>query len=166
MNKLDSVWNILAKMKGIRWILAVAAVGLLLLFVGTSLDTGAKQSAQSAADTEGYDFIRFYTESLEKRIEALCREVHGVNEAHVLLTLEGGSEYVYAANTSSSSHSYTILQQQQGETPVLVQEICPKIRGVAVVCTHGDDSAVRLAITELLSAALGISSANIRVAGS
>jgi stage III sporulation protein AG len=91
---------------------------------------------------------------MEERIETLCEELSGVREAHVLLTLESGVEYVYADGGAWDR-----------ESPLLLQEISPQIRGVAVICTGGDDSAVRLTITELLSAALGIPSSRIRVAG-
>ena len=158
--------TILSKLGGrgsVKCLAAAAAAGLLLFLLGGTLFGGGEGKEQGAEDV-AHDSIRFYTEELEKRIEAICLEVHGVKEAHVLLTLEGGSEYVYSANTSAA-RSTLFTAGKSGESPVLVQEICPKIRGVAIVCTRGDDSAVQLTITELLSAALGISAANIRVAG-
>lgn len=114
--------------------------------------------------------IQYYTEILEQRITALCTSINGIQEAAVLLTLESGSEYVYAQNTSSSGQDtgawdYVIIQQGDGEAAVMVTEIFPKVRGVAVVCTGGDSAAVQQTITELLSASLGISSNRIRVAG-
>ncbi len=124
---------------------------------------------QTSSDTE-YS-VQYYTEILEQRITALCTSVSGIQEAAVLLTLESGSEYVYAQNTTTSGSTtgawdYVIIRQGEGEEAVMVTEIYPKIRGVAVVCTGGDSAAVRQTITELLSAALGISSNRIRVAGS
>ncbi|MBQ8400343.1 MAG: stage III sporulation protein AG, partial [Clostridia bacterium] len=112
----------------------------------------------------------YYTEMLEERITSLCTSVSGVQEATVLLTLESGSEYVYAQNTTTGSDTsgawdYVIIQQGEGEEAVMVTEIYPKVRGVAVVCTGGDSAIVRQTITELLSASLGISTNRIRVAG-
>lgn len=114
--------------------------------------------------------VQYYTEILEQRITDLCTSISGIQEATVLLTLESGSEYVYAQNTAASGQDtgawdYVIIQQGEGEEAVMVTEIYPKVRGVAVVCTGGDSSAVRQTITELLSASLGISSNRIRVAG-
>lgn len=144
--------------------IAVAGlVGLILLICGGSL--GNTGRAEETTDAQAYFSVRFYTEDLEERIEELCRQVHGVGEVHVLLTLEGGSEYVYAANISGGAHSYLLTAEGERETPVLVQEIYPRIRGIAVVCSRGDDSTVRLAITELLSAAFGIPTSRICVVG-
>ena len=141
--------------------LALAAIGTLLLIVGG----GTFKDSAEAADAETSYSVRYYTEEMEARIEELCRQVKGVSEVHVLLTLEGTSEYVYAENTSGSARDYVIIEKDGGGEPVKIQEIYPEIRGVAVVCTRGGDSEMQRTITELLSAALGIPSSRIRVAG-
>lgn len=141
----------------------IGMVGLLLLIFGGKLEGAGKE--KDVEDTAAYFSVRFYTQDLEDRIEALCRQVHGVGEVHVLLTLEGGSEYIYAENISGAAQNYLLAADDSGESPILVQEIYPQIRGIAVVCSHGNDSSVRLTITELLSAAFGIPSSRIFVAG-
>lgn len=142
---------------------AVALLGIALLIggrvVGKESDTG------QTVDADAYFSVRFYTEDLEERIEELCRQVHGIGEVHVLVTLEGGCEYVYAENITGGSHSYLLTADGEGESPVFVQQIYPRIRGIAVVCSKGEDSAVRLAVTQLLSAAFDIPSSRIYVAG-
>jgi len=142
------LWQILRENNLARVLAAAAVLGLLLLVWGR-----ARASAPASSGGAPEVSLRFYTELLEERVAALCREVGGVREAHVLLTLEGGVEYVYAEAARSA------------ETPLLLQQISPQIRGVAVVCTHGGDSAVQRTITELLSAALGVPASRIRVAG-
>ncbi len=150
--------------KSVLWILATAVVGVALLAFGQNLGGTATQN-QKKTDEEMYNSVSFYTESLESRIEALCKQVKGVNEVHVLLTLDGGLETVYAENKSGAACDYVIIEGQNGEEPVFIREIYPQIRGVAVVCSHGNDSEVQRTLIELLSAALGISSSRIRVAG-
>ena len=144
-------------------IVLVAFLGILLLVGGGVIGGSAERVSEN--DTEAYFSVRFYTEDLEERIEELCRQVHGVGEVHVLVTLEGGCEYVYAENVSGASHSYLLTETGVGDAPVFVQEIYPRIRGIAVVCARGEDSAVRLAVTQLLSAAFDIPSSRIYVAG-
>lgn len=102
---------------------------------------------------------------MEERIESLCCQISGVKEAHVLLTMDGSSEYIYAENEADAARDYVIIEGDGSDSPVHIQEIYPKIRGVAVVCTKGGDSEMQRTITELLSAALGIPSSRIRVAG-
>ena len=58
-----------------------------------------------------------------------------------------------------------ILQKSGSEEAVTVAEIYPEIRGVAIVCTGGDDPGIRTALTELLSASLGIPTHRIKIAG-
>lgn len=122
--------------------------------------------------TSDYAEVTSYTEKLEKRIREMCLSVDGVKEACVLVTLESGSEYVYADNiteqkSADTSHSYTsdylIVEGNDGTSPVVVKEIYPKIRGVAVVCNGGDSPVLQKKLTELLSAALGISSGRIKI---
>ena len=141
--------------------LVLGLIGLLFLIIGGNWSRSEKTLSDKT--DEEYLSVRFYTKELEERIEALCREIHGIGEVHVLLTLEGGSEYVYAENLSVSTADRYFTSG--GETPLMVQEIYPKIRGIAVVCSHGNDSAVQLMITELLGAAFGIPSSRIYVAG-
>lgn len=144
-------------------IIGAALLGLMLL-IGGGITGGGKKS-DGIDDADSYFSVRFYTEDLEERIEELCRQIHGIGEVHVLVTLEGGCEYVYAENMAGGSHSYLLTSDGEGESPVFVQQIYPRIRGVAVVCTKGNDSTVRLAVTQLLSAAFDIPSSRIYVAG-
>ena len=144
-------------------IIGAALLGLMLL-IGGGITGGGKKS-DGIDDADSYFSVRFYTEDLEERIEELCRQIHGIGEVHVLVTLEGGCEYVYAENMAGGSHSYLLTSDGEGESPVFVQQIYPRIRGVAVVCTKGNDSTVRLVVTQLLSAAFDIPSSRIYVAG-
>ena len=159
---MKTFWEKIGKVRGIRGIAAVGLLGLLLLLSGM---WSGRSTAEKEIETEENIRLAFYTETLEKRIAELCCELQGIEEAYVLLTLDGGSEFVYAENQSPSARDYVILQGSDAESAVLVKEIYPQIRGIAVVCTRGNDSSIRLTVTELLSAALGIPSSCIRVAG-
>ena len=111
----------------------------------------------------------YYSEKLEKKLSELICASQGVGKASVVVTLDGTGEYVYAKNenTTNSGYStdYVILNQKEGEDGVLISEIYPKVRGVAVVCTGGNDPQVKKKITELICAALGIAASKIAVYG-
>lgn len=161
---LNMKW--MGKLKGRGRILLVicAAVGaMLLLYPG---------SEKTAADTDSYKAISSYTEKLEGRIKKLCLAIDGIDNADVLVTLECGSEYVYADNVNTKSRGdgsydlssdYLIIDDGNGTSPVTVTEIYPRIRGVAVVCSGGDSVSVQKKLTELLSAALGIGANKIKI---
>ncbi|MBR7033529.1 MAG: hypothetical protein IKI03_07875 [Clostridia bacterium] len=146
-----------------KWIIIVAgaALGVFLIAYRPS------SAPDTAAQEDGFEKISFYTETLEERIEDLCRSSVGIEDVSVLLTLDSGSEYVYAANTSENdgtgTREYLIVSGEDGGEPVRVTEIYPKVRGVAVVCTNGDRAEIKEKITALLSAALGVPSNRIRV---
>lgn len=129
--------------------------GVALILLG-SLDFGKGKNTEVK-----HDDVSFYTEYLEDKIEEICRSIGGIDEVQVLLTLDCSSEYVYGESASD----YIILKNDSGEDAVLLREIYPKVRGIAVVCTGGDLPRIRETITELLSAAMGISVSKIKVAG-
>ncbi len=141
-----------------RWTLVIlGAVGVLLMALSALFVPG-----QEKESTPAYADVDFYTSYLEQRIEALCVSIGGVDEASVFLTVDCSSEYVYGEGAGSD---YLIVKGENGEEALLLCEIYPKVRGVAVVCTDGDLPRVRQTVTELLSAALDLPSNKIRVAG-
>lgn len=99
-----------------------------------------------------------YTKELEKKIESFLKDVDGIKNAKVILTLECSNEHVYAKNESS----YDYYISSNGDL-VEVTEIFPVVRGVAIACTNGDDDIVRMRVTELISSYLGISSNRIKI---
>lgn len=164
MKEKTAVFERIKNCKGIGWMALLATVGICLILIGGRIGQGGEND-RTASEADSYGSARSYTEELEKRIAALCEQIDGVTKAYVLLSLDGSAEQVYAENTSGSSVDYVIIQGEAGDSAVLVQEIYPQIRGVAVVCTRGNDSEIQRTVTELLAAALGISSSRIRVAG-
>lgn len=158
-------------MKGIEfakkwWLIGVAALGVVLILLPRFLPDEKKESQIAEIGTSE---LSYYSTVLEDKIRGLILHVEGIEEAAVLLTLDGSSELVYAQNTSVSgegrTEDYLVVQEDGGEKTVLVSEIYPRIRGVAIVCTNGDDVHIQKKVTELLSASLGISSGRITVTG-
>ena len=87
-----------------------------------------------------------YSESLSVKLVDMIENINGVGEAQVLLTLESSYEYVYLDDDKTLSK---ILE--------------PKVRGVAVVCTGGDDPVVKEKITKLLATVLSVGTGSISV---
>ncbi len=144
----------------------IASVGIILLLFPTE----NQKTDESEIDTSIN--ISTYTEKLEERIKALCEAVNGVGTATVFITIDSGSEFVYADNVteelrgeneSSYSSDYLIIETKDGTSPVKIAEIYPKIRGVAVVCSGKSSAVTEAKLTELLSAALGISTSKVKV---
>lgn len=110
-----------------------------------------------------------YRQDLEARMESICAQVTGVGAVDVIVTLEGGYEYVYAYDIKTTvggeSTSYITVGSGDNESLVYITERAPAIIGIGVVCTGGMDANVRREVTSLLSAAFGVGSNKIYVTG-
>lgn len=159
------------KEKKSLWLIAAALLlGVLLIIYGNSgsgLPSGARAvsgtAAASALDQDDYE------QKLEARVRTLCEQVGGVSDVSVMITLESMSEQLYAQNLESSeSESVKELRQEYievGDSLVPTKAMPPSVRGVAIVCSGGDDANVQLKLTKLISALFGISSGAISVVG-
>ena len=100
------------------------------------------------------------------------------------MTLETGIEYIYASQVKSDEsvkensdtknsetdgskdESYVIITDQDGkEQALVVTEIMPKIKGVVVSCSGGDNEYVSTKITSVVTTALNISEDMVCVVG-
>lgn len=154
--------------------LAIALVGILLgvllLFIGNRTGKADADPAPVLPETpEVTRSAEEYRTDLEVRMEAICAQVAGVGTVDVVVTLEGGYEYVYATDvkivSGSETRTYITVGSGNSETLVYITERAPAITGIGVVCTGGMDAGVRREVTSLLSAAFGVGSNKIYVTG-
>ena len=143
-----ALFQYIKNMKGKWSLLCLLLLGLGLLLVGGLGGTG-----EDGADTTDAEA---YRARLTDEIEAALREVRGVGDVTVLLTLEAGESRVYAEGASGG-----VLTS--GGEGILIERRPPRVLGVAVVCTGGGDPAVREEITSLLAASLGVGTHKVKV---
>ena len=138
-----------------KWLLpALAVAGILLLLLG-----GGQGSGQPAAQEDGVR-TEEYRAALTEELEALCGRVRGAGKVHLVLTLAGGEEAVYAADRDADGRIDYVLSGGEG---LLLYRKAPAVLGVGVVCEGGGDDAVCRELTALLSATLGIGSNRIYI---
>ena len=111
----------------------------------------------SKEDTER-DYNAIYTEELETKLENFLKNVNGIKDVKVIITLDASAETVFAQNGNGSN----IVITNDGK-PISVTEKYPVVRGVAIACTNGNDDVIKKNVTELVSAYLGISSNRIKI---
>ncbi len=153
--------------------LAIALVGIalgaILLFFGNRAGKETADPAPNAPPETQTPTAEEYRADLEGRMEAICAQVAGVGSVDIIVTLEGGFEYVYATDRKTTvggeSTSYITLGSGDSESLVYITERAPAITGIGVVCTGGMDPTVRREVTSLLSAAFGVGSNKIYVTG-
>ena len=104
------------------------------------------------------NFHAEYTKELENKIEDFLKNVDGIKKVKVIITLDSSEESVYA----QGSNGMNIAVSNDG-SPISVTEIYPTVRGVAIACTNGDSDFIKMKVTELVSAYLGISSNRIKI---
>ena len=145
----------LKNMKGKWLLLLLAAVAVALLLLGGQ---GSKETNATTTTEEN----EAYRHALEAQLADLCEKVAGVSDVSLMLTLEGGERAVYAQDsTQNGAQDYVTVS---GEGLLLYREY-PTVRGVAVVCRGGDNTAARAELTALLSALLDVGSNRIYITG-
>lgn len=129
-------------------ICSLIVIGVLLILI-SSYDFSDKKASNNSS---------LYTEAIEKKIEDFLKKVDGINEVKAIVTLDTSEEKVYAQNSNGLDYILT-----NDGSPISITEIYPTVRGVAIACTNGDNDEIRMKITELISAYLGISSNRIKI---
>ena len=150
------------KGRGRLWLLVlVAALGMLLVVIGAS---GGGAGQAEAEDTVGLRVAELdaYQASLEKEIEVLCESVVGVSDCTVMVTLSRGYTVSYSKDGSGDPAT---VGGGSSEEALFDSLSPPAVAGVGIVCRGGRDAQVQALLCELVSTALGISSARVFVTG-
>ena len=135
--------------------------GLVLLAVSVWLPADdAAQPAPAAVQETAAD----YAAQLESRLTALIRRVDGAGDTAVMVTLESGSESVYATDTDRDGGSTHVLLGSGGADGLVETVQTPRVLGVAVVCEGGGTAAVQNRVTALVEALTGVGANHITVA--
>ncbi|MBR3844366.1 MAG: hypothetical protein IKM39_02540, partial [Clostridia bacterium] len=127
-----------------NWLWIVGLVGILLIGL-SSLGGDSKETPDNTV-SPGEDAAAF-AEELESRLETMVASIQGVGECQVMVTMEQGTEYIYATqekNTvdasqtsensrystgsrSSDEETYIMVSTDGGEQPVLITALSPKV---------------------------------------
>ncbi|MBQ8551560.1 MAG: hypothetical protein IJ428_01965 [Clostridia bacterium] len=155
--------SILLREKKSLWLIAAALIlGVCLMLLGGKDDDTAV--ATSVGVSELTD-----TSTLETKVKELCERIGGVSDVSVMITLDTLGEQLYAYNTQKSydgdvgSERLEYVTTSQGVVPM--GEVMPQVRGIAVVCTGGDDAGIKLKLTELLCALFSVPSSSVSIVG-
>lgn len=153
------------------------AVALICIALGVILLVFGNRAGEKKGNTEQTDLpegavtrsVEEYRADLERRMEGICAQVAGVGSVDVIVTLEGGFQYVYACDVKTTSGgqttTYVTVGSGDDESLVYLSERAPAIVGIGVVCTGGMDATVKREVTNLLAAAFGVGSNKIYVTG-
>lgn len=153
-------------MPGILILLCV--VGLLLI----AFPGGASDGKDDTTSVNS-DGLEAYGASLEERFGNIVSGIEGAGEAKVMITFDSSFEKVYAGNARVEESSGDKTSEKQmvlagsgtgSESPILLKEMCPKVRGVAVICDGAGDKDIERKIKEAAVSLFGVSEFKVYVA--
>ena len=143
----------------------IGLLGLGLLLYGAFASSKKDEKAvseEAALDPEAY------AESVEERVESICRDVAGGYTAEAVVSLEGGYRAVYATDSQSSGSGYknsmVLVGSGSSEGAVLVCYENPRISGIGIVLSCKENEQIRKEVISLVSAAFSVSTNKIYLA--
>lgn len=151
-------------LKKYKFVALILLVGLVLMLLPTSEGKGEAEREEGGED--------YSLAQTEQRLESLLRNMQGVGQVNVMLTLKSGSTLELAKDSSTSvrdsetkreSDVVTVSRGSGSEEVVVTRERYPIYQGAVVVCEGGGNSAVRLAVIDAVSVLTGLGSDKITV---
>ena len=146
----------------VNLLVCMGLAGLLLLAVSSWLP--ADSSTQSAAPAAKTDSTADYAAEPGDPPDRTDLPCEGAGKTAVMVTLESGSESIYATDTDSDGSSTHVLLGSGGADGLVETVETPRVLGVAVVCEGGGSAAVQSRVTALVQALTGIGTNHITVA--
>lgn len=156
--------KIIAKLKSIKHIeviLAVLAVGVMLVIYFTTFAGGKEEKTQTT------DGKTDYCAAMQVELAEAIASIRGAGKTKVLINWESSVEaviaYVSSVNGNSSSSSPQLVTGSGGTKPIVLKEIYPKALGVVIICEGGDNVQVKLDIINAVCVLLDITPDKINV---
>ena len=152
-----------------KYVALVALAGAVLLL----WPEGGGSSGPAAASGSGQQTLE--ERDVETEMEDILSKISGVGQVQVMLTADSDGQRQLARNqeeswedsdgsSGSRSSETVVVDDGQGEAPVVTRTWYPTYRGALVVCQGGDQAAVRLAVTEAVMALTGLPADCVTVA--
>ena len=150
--------------KRYKFVAMILFAGLVLMMLPSGNDSGRTEQEKQE---ESYSLAQ-----TEHRLEEILKNMQGVGQVDVMLTLKSGSTLELAKDSSLSirdeetkreSDVVTISGGGGSEEVVITQQRYPLYQGAVVVCEGGSNSSVRLAVIEAVSVLTGLGSDRISI---
>lgn len=151
-------------LKKYSYVALILGVGILLMLLPSgNSDTEAQTDPTTSTQPQ---------QSTQEALEEILSQIQGAGKVKVLLTVAAGESIVYqtdenstAGTDSSTTKIETVIITDAGKAQQgLVQQVNPPVYlGAVVVCQGADSAAVRLAVTEAVADATGLSTDKISV---
>ena len=153
-----------------KYILLMCAAGILFVMLSDMTPSS------TVADSAEWVDVSFNVTEIEKAAESIFSQIEGVGKVDVKITVKSGYEAVYAYNTghdymqsdgaiSASQEKELVTVSANGQNkPITLKIKNPEFMGAVIVCEGGDNSKIKLELTQAMKSLTGISADNIVVA--
>ena len=173
------------KLKRSDWLILVLA-GILILIIALPTDTKGKKQAEEAKEniSKENNTMEASKDEIEQKLEDILEKIDGAGEAKVMITYQDSGTQVVEKDKNTSANSVeesdstggvrsTKEQQLQestvyeeadaGNTPFVSKELLPKVEGILIVASGGDNQKVKQNISEAVLALFQVEAHRIKI---
>ena len=173
------------KLKRSDWLILVLA-GILILIIALPTDTKEKEQAEEAKEniSKENNTMEASKDEIEQKLEDILEKIDGAGEVKVMITYQDSGTQVVEKDKNTSANSVeesdstggvrsTKEQQLQestvyeeadaGNTPFVSKELLPKVEGILIVASGGDNQKVKQNISEAVLALFQVEAHRIKI---
>lgn len=118
-------------------------------------------------ETDGNNAEMNFETVMENKLEKTLSNIEGAGSVSVIISVDGTTKKEYLKNTQSKKENGVEIIEETtvliSGKPYLVKENYPEVLGVVIICQGGDNVKVKMAITEVITTILPVTSENIRI---
>ena len=173
--RLQSLWSG-EKLPKKNHLLILFLIGMLLFvavfpFPTSNRSEEAERGEEASIISQDSGIMGEYEAYLEERTADILKQVDGVGEVTVMITLKSGSQKIIEKDQSSTAQTTeeadstggTRSVEDTSSTPYVSKEMTPEIEGVVVIADGGDNAVVVESITEAVQALFGVEAHKIKI---
>lgn len=173
------------KLKRSDWLILVLA-GILILIIALPTDTKEKKQAEEAKEniSKENNTMEASKDEIERKLEDILEKIDGAGDVKVMITYQDSGTQVVEKDKNTSEKSLeesdstggvrsTKEQQLQestvyeeadaGNTPFVSKELLPKVEGILIVASGGDNQKVKQNISEAVLALFQVEAHRIKI---
>ena len=173
------------KLKRSDWLILVLA-GILILIIALPTDTKEKKQAEEAKEniSKENNTMEASKDEIERKLEDILEKIDGAGDVKVMITYQDSGTQVVEKDKNTSENSLeesdstggvrsTKEQQLQestvyeevdaGNTPSDSKELLPKVEGILIVASGGDNQKVKQNISEAVLALFQVEAHRIKI---
>lgn len=173
------------KLKRSDWLILVLA-GILILIIALPTDTKEKKQAEEAKEniSKENNTMEASKDEIERKLEDILEKIDGAGDVKVMITYQDSGTQVVEKDKNISENSLeesdstggvrsTKEQQLQestvyeeadaGNTPFVSKELLPKVEGILIVASGGDNQKVKQNISEAVLALFQVEAHRIKI---